>query len=114
MYVLGERVGCFLVSANDEEAAKNTQSMLEMLQRSEVSNPPAFGAKIASEVLGNDTLKQMWFEDMVTMSDRIRSMRAALYKHLIDFGMLCRTIERNQMMCVVTDVNQGPPALGII
>ena len=64
--------------------------MLEMLQRSEVSNPPGFGAKIASEVLGSDTLKQMWFQDMVTMSDRIRSMRAALYQNLVDFGMLHR------------------------
>lgn len=57
--------------------------MLEMLQRSEVSNPPGFGAKIASQVLGSEELKQMWYADMVTMSDRIRSMRKALYDHLL-------------------------------
>ena len=68
----------------------NTQSMLEMLQRSEVSNPPAFGAKIASQVLGNDELRQMWFQDMMIMSGRIRSMRAALYEKLISFGKSSR------------------------
>lgn len=60
--------------------------MLEMLQRSEVSNPPAFGAKIASQVLGTPELRQMWYDDMVTMSGRIRSMRRALYEHLLSFG----------------------------
>jgi aspartate aminotransferase len=57
--------------------------MLEMLQRSEVSNPPGFGAKIASQVLRSEELKKMWYTDMITMSDRIRSMRKALYDHLL-------------------------------
>ncbi|KAJ5083085.1 aminotransferase [Penicillium argentinense] len=85
MGLYGERVGCFLLATNTTETATNTQSMLEMLQRSEVSNPPGFGAKIASRVLGSDELKQMWYADMVTMSDRIRSMRTALYNHLNTF-----------------------------
>lgn len=84
--VAGERVGCVLVRTNDKQVAVNAQSMLEMLQRSEVSNPPAFGAKIASQILGNDRFRQMWFQDMMTMSSRIRSMRAALYENLIFFG----------------------------
>lgn len=66
--------------------AVNTQSMLEMLQRSEVSNPPAFGAKIAGLILGRDDLKEMWYADMITMSNRIRSMRKALYEHLVSLG----------------------------
>ncbi|KAJ5538881.1 Aspartate aminotransferase [Penicillium frequentans] len=86
MGLYGERVGCILMSTVDRQVAVNMQSMLEMLQRSEVSNPPAFGAKIASQVLGNDELKQMWFQDMMTMSGRIRAMRAALYEKLIFFG----------------------------
>ncbi|THY57077.1 aromatic-amino-acid aminotransferase [Aureobasidium pullulans] len=59
------------------------ESMLEMLQRSEVSNPPAFGAKIASTVLGDEQLKKAWYEDMVTMSGRIRSMRTQLHDLLV-------------------------------
>lgn len=93
--VAGERVGCVLVSTNDKQVAVNTQSMLEMLQRSEVSNPPAFGAKIASQVLGNDELRQMWFQDMMIMSGRIRSMRAALYEKLISFGKSSRNCLRS-------------------
>lgn len=84
--MIGERVGCFMLATDTKEAAVNTQSMLEMLQRSEVSNPPAFGAKIASQVMGMKDLKEMWFADMVTMSSRIRSMRKALYEDLISFG----------------------------
>lgn len=84
--MIGERVGCFMLATKTSEAAVNTQSMLEMLQRSEVSNPPAFGAKIASQVMGAKDLKEMWFADMVTMSGRIRSMRQALYDHLLSFG----------------------------
>ncbi|KAJ5623635.1 Aspartate aminotransferase [Penicillium lividum] len=86
MGLYGERVGCILVSTNDKQVAVNTQSMLEMLQRCEVSNPPAFGARIASQVLENDELRQMWFQDMMTMSGRIRSMRVALYEKLVSFA----------------------------
>ena len=63
--------------------------MLEMLQRSEVSNPPAYGAKIATTILADPTLRQAWQDDLITMSDRIRSMRAALYDHLVSYGK-CR------------------------
>lgn len=71
---------------NTTKVAVNTQSMLEMLQRSEVSNPPAFGAKIASTILSNDELRAAWNADLLTMSDRIRSMRTALYDHLIAYS----------------------------
>lgn len=61
--------------------------MLEMLQRSEVSNPPAFGAKIASKIIGDETLRAQWFADMKTMSGRIREMRSDLYNRLVALGM---------------------------
>ncbi|CAG8197444.1 unnamed protein product [Penicillium salamii] len=86
MGLYGERVGCFLLATSTEDTAVKTQSMLEMLQRSEVSNPPAYGAKIASTILGDDTLRQAWHDDLSTMSDRIRSMRRALYDRLVSSG----------------------------
>ncbi|GAB1192120.1 hypothetical protein APSETT444_001304 [Aspergillus pseudonomiae] len=86
MGLYGERVGCLFFAAGTEKAATNTQSVLEMLQRSEVSNPPAYGAKIASTILSDDALKEMWFADLITMSGRIRSMRRALYDGLIKSG----------------------------
>lgn len=57
-----------------------------MLQRSEVSNPPAYGAKIASTILNDEGLRGMWYEDLITMSSRIRAMRTALYDHLNKSG----------------------------
>ncbi|KZF23865.1 aromatic-amino-acid aminotransferase [Xylona heveae TC161] len=82
MGLYGERVGCCFVVTETESAAKNTQSVLEMLQRSEISNPPAYGAKIVTTILEDEELTQLWFQDLITMSSRIRSMREALYNHL--------------------------------
>ncbi|KAF7597082.1 hypothetical protein BBP40_010556 [Aspergillus hancockii] len=86
MGLYGERVGCLFVAVGTQKAATNTQSVLEMLQRSEVSNPPAYGAKIASTILSDDSLKNIWYADLITMSGRIRSMRRALYDALIQYG----------------------------
>ncbi|PKX89880.1 PLP-dependent transferase [Aspergillus novofumigatus IBT 16806] len=80
--VLGERVGCLLLVTATQEVAVNCQSVLEYLQRSEISNPPAFGARIAETILADDTLRQVWFEDLKRMSSRIQAMRKLLYKHL--------------------------------
>ncbi|KIW29288.1 uncharacterized protein PV07_05113 [Cladophialophora immunda] len=74
----GERVGATLFVTSTEEVAHKCESMLERLQRSEISNPPAYGAKIAAEILGDSLLRNMWFEDFKTMSDRIAAMRTSL------------------------------------
>lgn len=82
-------MGCVVVASNSHLVARNTQSTLEMLQRSEVSNPPAFGAKIASTVLGSKELREAWFADLVTMSSRIRTMRERLFDALVANGRSC-------------------------
>ncbi|KAI8651739.1 Aspartate aminotransferase [Fusarium keratoplasticum] len=82
MGLYGERVGCVLACASTEDAAARSLSMLENLQRVEVSNPPAYGAKIAQLILSDEELFSTWKEDLVTMSSRIRSMRWALYDQL--------------------------------
>lgn len=85
----GERIGCTMVATSSEDITLNIQSVLERLQRSEISNPPAFGAKIASTILSNEELKKMWFDDLITMSSRIRDMRHALFDRLVKNGMSC-------------------------
>ncbi|GLA21664.1 hypothetical protein AnigIFM62618_011695 [Aspergillus niger] len=60
----GERVGAFLVVLKNETVASNVQSVLEMLQRSEVSDPPAYGAKIVATFLESDDLRHMWYQDL--------------------------------------------------
>lgn len=82
----GERAGAFHFvaspSPNAQDVAKRVASQLAILQRSEISNPPAYGARIASIVLNDDALFSEWENDLLTMSGRIIDMRKALKSHL--------------------------------
>jgi len=86
----GERAGCFhFVAAPSADAAATTTrvaSQLAILQRSEISNPPIYGAKIASTVLNDPALFAEWKENLRTMSGRIIAMRKALRSKLEEFG----------------------------
>ncbi|KAL4983355.1 pyridoxal phosphate-dependent transferase [Aspergillus falconensis] len=82
MGLYGERVGALIIFTAVPVVAKNTQSVLESLQRSEISNPPAFEAKIAEAILSDKRLRSIWFEDLKTMSGRISEMRRALFEGL--------------------------------
>ncbi|KAI9375339.1 aspartate transaminase [Aspergillus egyptiacus] len=82
----GERTGAFhFVSAPGADASKSNAhvaSQLAILQRSEISNPPAYGARIASLVLNDPELFRQWEEDLRTMSGRIVEMRTGLRERL--------------------------------
>jgi len=86
----GERAGCFhfVTSPSAEAAATTTRvaSQLAILQRSEISNPPAYGARIASLVLNDPKLFAQWEEDLRTMSGRIIEMRKAVRSKLEQLG----------------------------
>lgn len=78
----GERAGCFhFITSPGSDAtdkAKRIASQLAILQRSEISNPPAYGARIASTVLNDSKLFAEWEENLRTMSGRIIEMREQL------------------------------------
>lgn len=82
----GERAGAFHFVTGPGTDAQNTigriGSQLAILQRSEISNPPAYGARIASLVLNDPDLFQEWEANLRTMSGRIKDMRKALRDHL--------------------------------
>ncbi|EHY59014.1 Aspartate aminotransferase, cytoplasmic [Exophiala dermatitidis] len=82
----GERAGAFhFVAAPGSKAqdvTKRVASQLAVLQRSEISNPPAYGARIASIVLNDRQLFSEWEEDLRTMSGRIIEMRKSLKAEL--------------------------------
>ncbi|KAL4975837.1 pyridoxal phosphate-dependent transferase [Aspergillus desertorum] len=82
----GERTGAFhFVSAPGPEAVQSSAhiaSQLAILQRSEISNPPAYGARIASKVLNDSELFAQWEDDLRTMSGRIAEMRKGLRQRL--------------------------------
>ncbi|KAJ0421731.1 pyridoxal phosphate-dependent transferase [Aspergillus carlsbadensis] len=86
MGLYGERVGALILATQGEKSATNTQSVLESLQRSVISNPPAFGARIAETVLLDEKLRGIWFEDLKTMSGRIQEMRRVLYEGLTRYS----------------------------
>ena len=78
----GERAGAFHFVTGPGPDAQGTitriASQLAILQRSEISNPPAYGARIASTILNNPELFKEWEANLRTMSGRIKDMRKAL------------------------------------
>ncbi|KAK7734238.1 Aspartate aminotransferase, cytoplasmic [Cytospora paraplurivora] len=86
----GERAGALHFHASPAPGAQDTAarvaSQLAILQRSEISNPPAYGARVASTVLNDEALFAEWKENLRTMSGRINDMRAALRARLEELG----------------------------
>lgn len=82
----GQRVGGFHFvaepGANSQSTTTNVASQLSLLQRSEISSPPIFGAQIASIVLNDPKLFTEWETDLLTMSGRIKKMRKCLKQEL--------------------------------
>ncbi|ODV80264.1 aspartate aminotransferase [Suhomyces tanzawaensis NRRL Y-17324] len=81
----GERVGAVHVitppGATGEAVApvlRAIKSQLNKIIRSELSNPPAYGAKIVAAILSDKDLKKQWQDDLTTMSSRIIKMRHSL------------------------------------
>ncbi|KAK7447844.1 aminotransferase class I and II [Colletotrichum acutatum] len=86
----GERAGCFhFVTAPASDAAETTKriaSQLAILQRSEISNPPLYGARVAATVLNDPALFAEWEDNLRTMSGRIIEMRKVLRAKLEELG----------------------------
>ncbi|KAG6911450.1 hypothetical protein DXG01_014524 [Tephrocybe rancida] len=83
----GERVGALHVVSDTPEAAGRIKSQLSVLQRSEISNPPTYGARLMRQVsliLNDAELFEEWKEDIRTMAGRIIAMRKELYRLLTD------------------------------
>ncbi|KAK2591977.1 Aspartate aminotransferase, cytoplasmic [Conoideocrella luteorostrata] len=86
----GERAGCFHVVTGPGSEASTTitriASQLAILQRSEISNPPLYGARIAATVLNDPELFAEWEDNLRTMSGRIINMRNELRSRLEKLG----------------------------
>lgn len=75
----GERVGALHVVSATQQQNQAVLSQLSVIQRSEISNPPAFGARVVSMILNDDGLWAQWQADVKEMAERIISMRNSLY-----------------------------------
>ncbi|KAK2595376.1 hypothetical protein QQS21_006912 [Conoideocrella luteorostrata] len=83
MGLYGERVGLTAFVTKTPDVSRTISSILERGQRSTVSNPPAYGARIAATVLGDSRIKTQWSQDLLTMSSRIKNMRRRLHDDLV-------------------------------
>ncbi|KAL1920295.1 uncharacterized protein VTP21DRAFT_1441 [Calcarisporiella thermophila] len=83
MGLYGERAGCFSVVSKTPEIAVAVESQLSRLQRAVISNPPAYGARIASLVMNDPKLFSEWQDNLKTMANRIHQMRQQLYDELV-------------------------------
>lgn len=80
----GQRVGVLHVvtSPSAGDVSRKVLATLCHLVRGEYSMAPRGGAEIVRTVLGSETLRAKWREDLTTMSQRIKGMRLALYHEL--------------------------------
>ncbi|CAH0055897.1 unnamed protein product [Clonostachys solani] len=82
----GQRVGVLHV-ALAEPSAEDAAAILSELThfiRAEYSTAPGWGSTIVKRVLKDPELRSQWIQDLGTMSRRIRSMREALFRKLVE------------------------------
>jgi aromatic-amino-acid transaminase len=83
----GERVGSLHVVTADADEAVRVLSQLKATARTTYSNPPTHGGKVVAMVLGSDTLRAQWEQELAGMRDRIAQMRTALHDALVAAGV---------------------------
>lgn len=86
MGLYNERCGNLTCVVNNPEYVPRLKSKLTTIVRTNYSNPPAHGARIAAAILNNKALNDEWRENMKTMANRMNSMRKLLYQKLNILG----------------------------
>ncbi|KAF9122444.1 Aspartate aminotransferase, cytoplasmic [Mortierella sp. 14UC] len=81
-----ERAGNLTIVARSVEVKSRIESQIAKAQRAVISNPPAYGSRIVSAVLNNETLYGEWEQNLSTMANRIIDMRRVLYDELVRLG----------------------------
>lgn len=78
-----ERTGCTHVVVKDLEARQTIESQLIANFRSECSFGPAFGARVAAEIMNDEKLSQTWRKDVEDVVSRLKSIRNQIHSKLI-------------------------------
>jgi len=78
----GERIGALSVVADNADEAQRVLSQLKRTVRTNYSNPPTHGGKVAAAVLGSPELRVLWEKELGGMRDRIRDMRRQFVEKL--------------------------------
>ncbi len=79
----GERVGCLFIVSESAKIAEHITSRVKQMIRTNYSNPPMHGAKIAAHIFSNPMLRRMWEAELDEMRQRILAMRLLLSQKLV-------------------------------
>lgn len=63
----GERIGAFTFLCGDEETAAKVMSQVKIMIRTMYSNAPLYGARLVTEILTNNELKQQWLVNGISL-----------------------------------------------
>jgi aspartate/tyrosine/aromatic aminotransferase len=94
----GERVGGLFIVSESAKIAQRITSRVKQVIRTNYSNPPMHGAKIAAQVFGTPSLRKQWEGELEEMRRRILAMRLLLAQKLaekaknVDFSHIQRGI----------------------
>ncbi|MHA3902240.1 amino acid aminotransferase [Castellaniella sp. WN] len=78
----GERCGGLAVVCEQAAHVPAVLGQLIAIVRRIYSNPPAHGAQVIAQVLGDPALERLWRDEVAAMRARIRSMRALVVEQL--------------------------------
>ena len=81
-----ERAGNLTVVLAKQDLVESFRSQITMMIRKMYSNPPAHGARIVDCVLSSPELYTEWRDNIRTMSERIKLVRAGLRERLEQLG----------------------------
>jgi len=82
----GERVGSLTFVTENQQEAEKFESQMKILIRPMYSNPPIYGARIVSTILGDPQLTAKWRVEVDNMAKRIITMRETLVSNLKQLG----------------------------
>ncbi|MEW6484145.1 MAG: amino acid aminotransferase [Pseudomonadota bacterium] len=81
-----ERVGAFTLVAENADIATAAFSQVKFAIRANYSNPPSHGAAVVATILGDDTLRTLWEQELSDMRQRIQRMRQLFVNTLTEKG----------------------------
>jgi len=82
-----ERTGALIICAADAEKLIDVRSQLAFIARNLWSTPPAHGAAVVAEILGDTELKRVWLEELDAMRQRVANLRSGLVEALSPHGL---------------------------
>ena len=93
-----ERTGAIFAVAETQQAADIARSNLVTMARTSYSMPPDHGAAVVRTVLGTESLRQDWMQELNSMRDRLNGLRRELAAALGDGWQLAPQIAEQQGM----------------